>query len=343
MSEPHPGTVPAPDPARFRFRGLDPWVELGTASDRYAGWLGQVYSPERYAAQIQSRTKTVGRHRYREEVLPVACVEEYFDHFGVLELDFTFYRPLLDPDGVPSPALRTLAAYRRHLPDNARVLLKVPQSVTAQRIRGPGGFTVNPDYLDPTLFAERFHRPATELLGPLLSGMIFEQEYQRSSERQTPEAAAEEWDRFFAALPRDPRYHLELRTEAYLRPPLFAVLHRWGVGQVLSHWTWLPPLAEQFARGGRRFPGSSGCVVRLMTPRDVRYEDAYARAHPFDRLVPGMLDPHMLADAADLMATASQRRVPTAVIVNNRSGGNAPLVARALAETFLQRGAPAPH
>ncbi len=321
----------------FHFRGLHPRVHLGTASDRYAGWLGQIYSAQRFAHRVTRRTRTLGRRKFTEEVLPVECVEEYFEHFPVLELDYTFYGPLLDPAGNPTTNFQALAAYRQHLPPGARLLLKAPQAVSAQKLRRGRGFEPNVEYLDPALFADRFFAPASELLGPALAGVIFEQEYQRKDHRVAPERLAEEWDRFFSAVPADGRYHLELRTEAYLAPPVFEVLERHGVGQVLSHWTWLPTLRRQFELGGRRFRNRGGdCVVRLMTPRDVRYEDAYAAAHPFDRLVPGMLDPAMVADAADLMAEAAGRGERINVIVNNRAGGNSPLVTRAVARAFLE-------
>ncbi|MDW7710677.1 MAG: DUF72 domain-containing protein [Deferrisomatales bacterium] len=320
----------------FRFRGLHPLVHLGTASDRYAGWLGQIYSPERFAARVTRRSKTIAGRSFVEEVLPVACVAEYFEHFPVLELDYTFYGPLLDTAGRPTGTLRTLAAYRRHLPGGARLLLKAPQAVSAQKLRRGGSFVPNPGYLDAQLFTDRFLQPAAELLGEALAGVILEQEYQRKAERILPERLAEDWDRFFASVPADGRFHLELRTESYLAPAVFAVLEKHGVGQVLSHWTWLPPLEHQFELGGRRFLNRGGeAVVRLMTPRGVRYEDAYAAAHPFDRLVPGMLDPGMLAGAAGLMHEAAGKGRRLNVIVNNRAGGNAPLIARALARRFL--------
>lgn len=322
----------------FRFRGLHPLVHLGTASDRYAGWLGQIYSVERFARRITRRTKTLAGKTFTEEVLPVECVGEYFEHFPVLELDFTFYGPLLDAGGQPTGTHRTLAAYRRHLPQGARLLLKAPQAVSAQKLRRGGSFVANPGYLDPELFTLRFLRPAGELLGPALAGVVLEQEYQRNEERVAAEQLAEDWDRFFAAVPPDDRYHLELRTEAYLAPPVFAVLGRHGVGQVLSHWTWLPPLPRQFELSGGRFLNRGGDgVLRLMTPRNLRYEDAYAAAHPFDRLVEGMLDADMVADAAALMHEAAGRGQRLNVIVNNRAGGNSPLIARALAERFLAR------
>ncbi|MEW6486869.1 MAG: DUF72 domain-containing protein [Thermodesulfobacteriota bacterium] len=335
MSGPPAGDL---DLERFRFRGLHPQIHLGTASDRYAGWLGQIYDPERFAHRVTRRTKSLGGRKFVEEVLPVECVGEYFEHFPVLELDYTFYGPLLDPAGKPTGIYRTLLAYRGQLPEGARLLLKAPQAVTAHVLRRGGAVVPNPEYLNPELFAHRFLRPAAELLGPALAGVILEQEYRRKDEREAPERAAEEWGRFFAAVPACGLYHLELRTEAYLAPPLFQVLEHHGVGQVLSHWTWLPPLLRQFELGEGKFRNGSGeAVVRLMTPRNVRYEDAYAAAHPFDRLVPGMLDPGMVGDAATLMHEAAGRGQRLHVIVNNRAGGNAPLIARALAREFLAR------
>ena len=326
----------AVDPARYQFRGLHPRVRLGTASDRYAGWLGQIYSPERFAHRVTRRQKTLGRRRFTEEVLPVECVAEYFEHFPVLELDFTFYRPLLDTGGEPTANFHTLARYRQHLNPGDRLLLKAPQAVTARALYRGETSVANPEYLDPALFTERFYRPAAELLGDHLGGILFEQEYHRSDQRQAPEDVADQWEQFFGAVPADPRYHLELRTPGYLAPTLFAMLARRGVGQVLSHWTWLPPLAEQLRRAGGRFTNvDRSCVVRLLTPRNVRYADAYAAAHPFDRVVPGMLDPRMVADTVELLGTAVDRRVETDVIVNNRAGGNAPEIARQVAEAFL--------
>ena len=79
------------DPDRYRFRGLHPGVYLGTASDRYAGWIGQIYSEESYTRRIAHRPKKVGGRTFKEAVLPVDSVTEYFEHFRVLEIDYTFY------------------------------------------------------------------------------------------------------------------------------------------------------------------------------------------------------------------------------------------------------------
>jgi uncharacterized protein YecE (DUF72 family) len=282
------------------------------------------------------RSHTVGGKAFVEEMLPVASVEEYFDHFRVLEIDFTFYRFLLEEDGRPSSNHHVLRTYREHLDEGDSLILKVPQAIFAQRLLRGGAFIANDAYLNPDMFRRRFFEPAQELLGPMLRGFIFEQEYQRQKERTSPEEMASALDTFFGAIPTDRRYHVELRTESYLCKPVFDVLAKHGVGQVLSHWTWLPPLRKQFAKSGNTVSSSSGqCIVRLMTPRGVRYEDAYAQAYPFNGLVAGMLDPKMVEETVELMRTAVERGVEINVIANNRAGGNAPLIARQVAGRFL--------
>jgi len=83
------------DLQKFWFRELHPNISMGMASDRYAGWVGQVYSEGRYTKEIKHRTHKIGEKSFNEEVLPVESVEEYFEHFPILEIDYTFYRPLL--------------------------------------------------------------------------------------------------------------------------------------------------------------------------------------------------------------------------------------------------------
>ena len=226
----------------FHFRNLHPQILIGTASDRYAGWLGQIYSQDRYQGHITKRTKIIAGKSFIEEVLPVDSVEEYFEHFPVLEIDFTFYRPLLDHNGQPTQNYQVLKTYARHLKEGDRIILKVPQMIMAQKIRKGDYHIENPAYLNPKIFTEQFYEPAINLLGANLSGFIFEQEYQRKEDRAPVVEMAHDLDKFFSQIPKDSRYHLELRTDLYLRDQVFEVMARYGVGQVLSHWTWLPPL-----------------------------------------------------------------------------------------------------
>ena len=58
-------------------------------------WVGQIYSEGRYGKGITRRSHKVGDKTFNEETLPVESATEYFEHFPVLEIDYTFYRLLL--------------------------------------------------------------------------------------------------------------------------------------------------------------------------------------------------------------------------------------------------------
>lgn len=331
MSETRP-----PNPEEFRFRGLHPKVFLGTASDRYAGWVGQIYS-ERFQGRITSRQKSVAGKSFREDILPVESVEEYFTHFSTLELDFTFYSLLLDRDLKPTPTFRVLQTYRKYMKKGDRLILKVPQRVFARKLRQGGEFAANPDYLNAEIFTRHFYEPALDLLGDLVTAFIFEQEYLTTKERGSAGDFSAGLRDFFQKLPLDHRYHAEVRTEAFLTASYFKVLEDFEVGQVLSHWTWLPSLWVQFGKGGERFLNRGGqCVIRLMTPRGKRYEEAYAKAHPFDREIEGMMSPGMVEETVRIMLSAVDKDVETLVVINNRAGGNAPAIARRVSRRFSE-------
>jgi len=318
---------------KFKFRGLHPGVSIGMASDRYAGWVGQVYSDGRYTKEIKPRTHKIGEKSFTEEVLPVQSVEEYFEHFPILEIDYTFYRPLLDKNGKPTPNYFTLKEYRQYLKKDDQLILKVPQLICAKRLRRGGKFIENETYLNPEIFTNQFYKPAVEILGPNLRGFVFEQEYQPKKERVEAEEMAKSLDTFLKAVPKDKRYHIELRTEAYLSEAVFAILERHGVGLVYSHWTWLPPLSKQFSKTkGRVFNSGGDSIIRLMTPLRMNYEDSYAKAFPFDKMVDEMMNPEMIDDAIEIIKEGIRRRKKMVLIINNRAGGNGPIIAQEIAK-----------
>jgi len=101
-----------------------------------------------------------------------------------------------------------------------------------------------------------------------------------------------------------------------------------GVALVYNHWSYLPPLAEQHKRMETftaPFP-----LLRLLTPLKISYEAAKKRAEPYNKIV-GEL-PEMRRDTVNLVkqVVADNRRAY--VLVNNRSGGNAPLTVEALVD-----------
>jgi hypothetical protein len=134
--------------------------------------------------------------------------------------------------------------------------LKVPQMITAQKFRRGSKYLENETYLNAEIFTKQFYEPAVEVIGPAFTGFILEQEYQRKQDRTPVKHMAQELDGFFESTPKDNRYHIELRTECYLSNPDFEILEKHGVGQVLSHWTWLPSLRKQFAKAKRMIVNS---------------------------------------------------------------------------------------
>ena len=262
--------------------------------------------------------------------------KEYFEHFPVLEIDYTFYRLLLDRNGKPTQNYHVLSEYKSYMKEGDSVILKVPQVICAKKLRRSGKLIENEDYLNPEVFANQFYRPAIEILGPNLGGFIFEQEYHLKSDRIPINEFAESLDTFLNRVPKDTRYHIELRTDAYLNDTVFKVLEKHGIGLIFSHWTWLPPLSKQLIKvGGRFFNSGNSCIVRLITPLRMKYEDSYAKAFPFDKLIDGMLNPHMIEDTVRLIKEAIRRERKVAIIINNRAGGNGPLIAKGIAEQFF--------
>lgn len=173
------------DPEKFLFRDLHPLVSIGTASDRYKGWVGQIYSQDLYAGRIKARTNRVGKNSFRDEILPIDCVREYFQHFRILEIDYTFYAPLVEKE-IPTPCAKTLGQYAMFLGTGDGVFLKAPQMFFAQKLRRGKDYIRNENYLAPEPFFRQFYQPAVGILGDNLRGIIFEQEYQRFGDRPRP-------------------------------------------------------------------------------------------------------------------------------------------------------------
>ena len=66
------------------------------------------------------------------------------------------------------------------------------------------------------------------------------------------------------------------------------------------------------------------------------YEESYTKVFPFEKMVPGMLDPEMVEDTAKIVNEAQKDKVQVNLIINNRAGGNAPLIAEKIAERLYK-------
>jgi hypothetical protein len=66
------------------------------------------------------------------------------------------------------------------------------------------------------------------------------------------------------------------------------------------------------------------------------YEDSYAKAFPFDKMVDGMMNPKMIDDAIQIIMEGIRQRKRMNLIINNRAGGNAPLIAQQIAQRLRE-------
>jgi hypothetical protein len=76
-------------------------------------------------------------------------------------------------------------------------------------------------------------------------------------------------------------------------------------------------------------------VIRLLTPFGRRYDETYAMAYPFDKMVDGLFQPKMVEEAVTLVRNVLAQDVLVYLIINNRAGGNAPMLAQKVAEGFV--------
>lgn len=309
--------------SRYQFRGIHPAVHFATASDRYASWVGQIYAPDQ-GYKITKTKKTIKGESYEELKLPVRSVTEYFEHYSALEIDFTFYAFLVDHQGQPGRNWAPLVEYAKYIPNDGRVILKVPEAICANRrwdfTGGKRSHVSNPEYLDTAAFTDRFYRPAVELLGNRIVAFSFEKGYQRKDSCPAPGENIASLGEFFEAVPPDHRYHIEERTDRLKTPDYFAFLRERGIGNVFSHWTWLPDLRKQWEQSDG-FVSPSLSLTRLLTPLRVAYEDSYARYHPFAEMKDEIET--MYRDAAFIIREGLSVGLPTITIANNRAGGNA--------------------
>ena len=277
---------------------------VGASSWKYEGWLGQIYSPDRYL--VRGR---FSRKRFEQE-----CLSEYAETFPIVCGDFSFYQ-------FPS------ADFWKRLFESAPGLqfgFKVPEEITVHTFPnhpryGPRARTLNPNFLDP----EQLQAELLQLLEPYraqVAVLIFEFTAFPPSAFGDAEAFAETLSDFLGCLPSQFRYCVEIRNPEFLEPVYLRVLREHGVAHVLNSWTRMPPLEQQLA-----LPGvftSDFTVARALLRPGRPYEDAVRMFSPYTTTQ----DPNQeVRDALrNLLIRGKRRGEPTFIFVNNRLEGNAP-------------------
>ena len=285
----------------------DIWI--GTSSWKYQGWLGQIYSPDRY----------VTRGRFSQKRFEAECLAEFAETFPIVCGDFSFYQ-------FPAPEFwnKLFAS----APPSLRFALKVPEEVTAEVFPrharyGPRAGLVNESYLNAALLQTMFLEP----LGPYASRiavLIFEFGSRGASTREFVAAL----DPFLAALPRSFRYAVEVRNSQYLDRRYFDCLKSRGVAHVLNSWTRMPTLTEQLAIP-EVFPADFS-VVRALLTKGRPYEQAVQQFQPYDQIREE--NPEARAALRAVIDRMREERRAAYIFVNNRLEGNSPLTIQAVTD-----------
>ena len=299
---------PPPQAARLgpKLRALaDEGVYLGTSSWKYEGWLGSIYTPEKYET----------RGKFSQAKFDAECLKEYARTFPAVCGDFSFYQ---------FPSTAYWAKLFGETPESLLFAFKVPEELTVaawpKHARyGARGGTANAGFLDPKLFATAFARPLAPH-GDRVACLIFEFGTFSKKTFATPEAFVERLDGFLGALPRGPRYSVEIRNAEYLGDRYFEALARHNVAHCFSSWTRMPEIGDQIARPGAFTADFT--VARALLPRGTAYEDAVAALSPYELV----REPNdgVRKGLRALVDRARARREPAFLFVNNRLEGNAP-------------------
>ena len=117
-------------------------IYVGTSSWKYEGWLGQIYSPDRYLT----------RGRFSQKRFEADCLREYAEVFPIVCGDFSFYQ------------FPTAAFWRKLFGSAApslRFALKIPEEITVRAFPGHVRYgaragVVNPNFLNTDLLVHEF-------------------------------------------------------------------------------------------------------------------------------------------------------------------------------------------
>jgi uncharacterized protein YecE (DUF72 family) len=288
-------------------------VYFGASSWKYPGWLGSIYTPERYQT----------RGRFSQKKFDSECLAEYAETFPAVCGDFSFYQ-------FPSPDF-----WRRlfhSAPPRLLFGFKVPEEITVRTWPGHArygarGGQANPGFLDAALFDRAFAAPLApyrDRVGVLIFefGAMGDKTYIREG------GFLEDLHRFLAILPQGFRYAVEIRNPELFDSPYFSCLREHRTAHVFNAWTRMPELPAQVAI--EEAYTADFLVARALLSRGRSYEQAVKTFEPYERVQqpnPGAREALRL-----LMERARRRGQLAFLFVNNRLEGHAPGTIQAVVE-----------
>jgi uncharacterized protein YecE (DUF72 family) len=283
-------------------------VFFGTSSWKYEGWLGTIYTRERY----------VTRRKFSRKKFEAECLREYAKTFPVVGGDFSFYQ---------FPSAEEWSRVFGATPPTFGFGLKIPEHITVARWPAHARYGVragewNEHFLDAGLFERAF----VKLLEPHRHQIVVLMfEFGTFTEKEFPRPAdfLERLEGFLTTLPDGWRYAVEIRNQEYLGPDYFGVLARHNVAHVFNAWTRMPDqiaMPEAFT--------ADFTVVRALLQKGRSYEQAVSMFEPYQAV--RQPDHSTRAALRQIKDQALRDRQAAFVFVNNRLEGNAPATIEAV-------------
>lgn len=281
-------------------------VWFGTSSWKYEGWLGSLYTPDRY--QYRGR---VAQSRFERD-----CLAEYASVFKTVCVDAAYYT-------FPTP--KYLSGLAAQVPGDFQFTFKVTDAITVRRFPNLPRFgnragEPNDHFLDAALFQEAFLRPL-EPHAANVGLLIFEFSRFHAGDFARGRDFVDALDRFLGLLPGSWRYGVEIRNRNFLQPEYFACLERHRVTHVFNAWDAMPPIGEQLDLAGAW--QAPFFAARLLLRPGRSYEAAVSQFQPYDRLREPCPEAREAAIRLVKQSVEARDRRAAYVYVNNRLEGNA--------------------
>jgi uncharacterized protein YecE (DUF72 family) len=254
-------------------------IQIGTTGWSYKDWVGSFYEPGTAQGDY---------------------LERYGQHFEIVEVDSTFYRP-------PTDAM--VRRWAERTPETFRFALKVPRLITHERV------LADCDREMEGLIA------TVGLLGSKLKSVLLQFGYFNRAAFSGPKPFLDRLDAFLERYAARLPLACEIRNRAWLQRGYFDLLRRHGVAAAVVEHAWLPPMDKLVAQ--HDVVTGPYAYVRLLGDRSgiERITKSWDQV-----VVDRTADLRRVAEALRQVAA----RAEVLVFVNNHYAGHAPESCRAL-------------
>lgn len=271
-----------------------PLVHWGTSSWSEKSWVGPFYP---------------------KGTPPGDFLAHYARHFATVEADNSYYR---------MPTRRLVEGWDAKTPPGFLLAAKFPRSIVHA---GEGEHPDATKVLAPAALEEaREFVETMQLLGAKLGPLVLQFPYFNRGAFASVEPFLERLEPFLLALPKGPRYAVEVRNKSWIAAPLLHALHRTRTPLVLVDLVYMPPPWEL----AERHPLVTGdfLYARLIGDRKAVEE----RTQLFDHVV--LDQSERLQHWAELLGRLSSEVRETFAYANNHYAGYAVDTIRELARRF---------